>query len=158
MNDCICDACIRNEPERVARQLRERLARDNNERDTANAEIERLHSWDGLMELLDEHYPIDMIQDTSGDPGSRICALIREMDELRDRLVGATELLHEQATALRLAREALIETVNAVQIEYANSQPLHAGMLKGADDRMREAISVIDAILDGSDINVYTCL
>lgn len=51
------------------------------------AELERLHSWDGLMELLDEHWPEDIfptMPDTDRrDPGPRIVSLLRMVDRLR---------------------------------------------------------------------------
>jgi hypothetical protein len=50
-------------------------------------ELERLHSWDGLMELLDEHWPASMIptrEDTDGrDTGPRIVSLMRWLDMTR---------------------------------------------------------------------------
>lgn len=36
--------------------------------DRAEAEVERLRSWAGLMELLDEHYPADLIPTAPDDP------------------------------------------------------------------------------------------
>lgn len=65
----------------------------------AQAEIERLHSWDGLMALLDEHWPADifptMPDREDRDPGPRIVSLIRwvdqlcaELEHLRDGCVG----------------------------------------------------------------------
>ena len=54
----------------------------------------RIHSWNGLMALLDEHYPADVFTGSSDDPGPRIVALIRTVDHLRSRLamyVGNTE-------------------------------------------------------------------
>ena len=51
------------------------------------AEIERLHSWQGLMSLLDEHYPESIFPTTEDredrDPGPRIVSLIRQIDELK---------------------------------------------------------------------------
>lgn len=44
------------------------------------AELERLHTWAGLMSLLDEHYPADVMTGESGDPGPRIVALVRELE------------------------------------------------------------------------------
>ncbi len=41
----------------------------------AEAENQRLHSWQGLMSILDEHYP--------GDHGNRIWALLHAVDEER---------------------------------------------------------------------------
>ena len=45
-------------------------------------EVTRLHSWEGLMSLLDEHYPADIFTATSQDSGPRIVALMREIDRL----------------------------------------------------------------------------
>jgi hypothetical protein len=47
------------------------------------AEIERLHTWEGLMSLLDEHYPAEVFDGSSGDPGARIVASTREIAQLR---------------------------------------------------------------------------
>lgn len=51
------------------------------------AEVERLHSWDGLMSLLDEHWPEDIfptLPDTDRrDPGPRIVSLLRWVDKLK---------------------------------------------------------------------------
>ena len=53
-------------------------------------ELEGLHTWDGLMSLVDEHYPTDIFPHLAGqpddpdrDPGPRILSLIREVDRLR---------------------------------------------------------------------------
>jgi hypothetical protein len=50
------------------------------------AEVRRLRTWNGLMSLLDEHYPADVMTGESGDPGPRILALVRALDE-RDRQI-----------------------------------------------------------------------
>lgn len=51
------------------------------------AEIRRLHTWDGLMSLLDEHYPVDIFPTEPDrddrDPGPRIISLLRTVSELR---------------------------------------------------------------------------
>ena len=49
----------------------------------ARAEIERLHSWDGLMSLVDEHYPSDVVDGSSGEPGPRLIVLLREIERWR---------------------------------------------------------------------------
>jgi len=53
------------------------------------AEVERLHSWDGLMSLLDEHYPEDifptMADRDDRDPGPRIISLLRMLDRAKTR-------------------------------------------------------------------------
>lgn len=53
-------------------------------------ELERLHSWEGLMSLVDEHYPTDIFPHFAGapdnpdrDPGPRILSLLREVERLR---------------------------------------------------------------------------
>jgi hypothetical protein len=53
------------------------------------AEVERLHSWDGVMSLLDEHYPADIFgaavaDDPARDPGPRIISLMRRINEIRE--------------------------------------------------------------------------
>lgn len=61
----------------------------------AAAEVERLHSWDGLMELLNEHWPDDIFPtaaDREGrDPGPRIVSLLRWLDLARGDAVAALE-------------------------------------------------------------------
>ena len=51
------------------------------------AEVERLHSWNGLMSLLDEHYPESVfptLEDDEGrDVGPRIVSLLRRINHLR---------------------------------------------------------------------------
>ncbi|AIM51036.1 hypothetical protein SEA_MODRAGONS_92 [Mycobacterium phage Modragons] len=51
------------------------------------AEIRKLHTWDGLMELLDEHWPADIFptlpDDDKRDPGPRIISLLRWVSRLR---------------------------------------------------------------------------
>ena len=64
-------------------------------------ELERLHSWDGLMELLDEHWPDDIFitapdpedyhqpfftaEGKRANPGVIITGLIRWLDKERAR-------------------------------------------------------------------------
>jgi hypothetical protein len=61
------------------------------QRDQARAEVDRLHSWQGLMSLLDEHYPAHIFTGESGDEGPRVLALVREVDRLQHE----QRLLHE---------------------------------------------------------------
>ena len=59
------------------------------------AEVERLHSWDGLMELLNEHWPDDIFSTSadreSRDPGPRIVSLLRWLDLAKGDAVAALE-------------------------------------------------------------------
>lgn len=55
--------------------------------DALRAQVDRLHTWDGLMHLLDEHWPESMMptlsDDVSRDPGPRIVSLLRWVEALR---------------------------------------------------------------------------
>lgn len=54
----------------------------------AEAEVEQLQTWKGLMEILDKHYPADLVDGSSGDPGPRLIVALRALDQLRtDRAV-----------------------------------------------------------------------
>jgi hypothetical protein len=59
------------------------------------AELDRLHSWDGLMELMDEHWPADIFptrpDDPNRDPGPRIVSLLRWVAGLASERDAATE-------------------------------------------------------------------
>ncbi len=46
-------------------------------------EIKGLNTWTGLISLLDKHYPPDIFDGRSCDPGPRIVALTREVAWLR---------------------------------------------------------------------------
>ena len=63
------------------------------DRDRLAAELAELHSWRGLMSLLDEHWPADVFDGSSddSDPGPRIVFLIRQVDLLRRELVTVRE-------------------------------------------------------------------
>jgi hypothetical protein len=58
------------------------------DRDRLAAELAELHTWRGLMSLLDEHWPADVFDGSpdSRDPGPRIVALMRQVDLLRREL------------------------------------------------------------------------
>lgn len=68
--------------------LRDRLADTTSQRDEAQGELERLHSWAGLMELLDEHWPADIFPGPENgaeereDDGPRVVSLIRALDKV----------------------------------------------------------------------------
>jgi hypothetical protein len=89
------------------------------QRDAARAEIDRLHSWAGLMELLDEHWPAAIFPgpadaaDARGDDGPRILALIRAVDaERSSRQAWAEEALRLQM--LGPAKDKILGLVEAV--------------------------------------------
>ena len=65
-----------------------------------SAEVGRLHTWDGLISLLDEHWPDDIfptMEDSENrDPGPRIVSLIRWVEQLR----GSVESLQKACKTL----------------------------------------------------------
>jgi len=65
-------------------------------------EVERLHTWDGLMSILDAHYPPDVFTGDSADPGARLIALMREVERLRALMTPPVDPL--QVVALGQAR------------------------------------------------------
>ena len=90
------------------------------------AELERLHTWDGLMSLADEHYPTDIFPHLAGqpddpdrDPGPRILLLIREVDRLR---AADTDL----AKARNAIERARVYAVNSPRISRAGEADLLA--------------------------------
>ena len=60
-------------------------------RDRLAAELAELHAWRGLMSLLDEHWPADVFDGSSDDPGARIVFLMRQVDLLRGALVAVRD-------------------------------------------------------------------
>jgi hypothetical protein len=63
----------------LTRDLKQALA----EQDRLVGQLDALHSWQGLMSLLDEHWPAEIFKGSSGDPGPTIVFLVREVDRLR---------------------------------------------------------------------------
>jgi hypothetical protein len=47
------------------------------------AEIARLNSWDGMMSILDKHYPESVFDGSSGDDGPRMIVMLRLIDKPR---------------------------------------------------------------------------
>ena len=67
-------------------QLWRRFTHEQDARRAVEAELERLHSWAGLMSLLDEHWPDAVFRGSSGDPGPTIVFLLRQIDRLREEV------------------------------------------------------------------------
>jgi hypothetical protein len=88
---------------------------------TLAAEVRRLHTWDGLMSLLDEHYPSDVMTGESGDPGPRILRLTREVHLLK--------LVVDQLRAMRDRAERVRDMADA-----------HPGYGKGRGQAAREIL------------------
>lgn len=68
--------------------------------EAAEAELERLHSWQGLLELLDEHWPDDIFptltDDAERDTGPRLVSALRRADKA-ERKVARVEALRDEA-------------------------------------------------------------
>jgi hypothetical protein len=51
--------------------------------ENVSAELKHLHSWDGLLDLLDEHWPEaifpTMVDDPGRDPGVRLLSIVRNL-------------------------------------------------------------------------------
>lgn len=69
------------------------LERDNHELrwrlTQAEDEIKALHTWDGIMRLLEERYPAKSFSTTHGSPGPMIVSLLRKLDRLRNAVADA---------------------------------------------------------------------
>jgi Domain of unknown function (DUF3850)/Antitoxin VbhA len=63
--------------------------------DVADSALPLVTSWDWLMAVLAVHYPPDVVDGSSGDPGPRIVALAREVDRLRREAEGAVSVSAE---------------------------------------------------------------
>ena len=112
------------------------------------AELERLHSWDGLMELLDEKWPEDIFpsldDDSERDPGARIVSLLRWVNTYRAVADGA----HAEADRLRDENTAL-----AAAVDQFNSFPTKPGpghwsrsYLMGYADAARDVRAIAAAL------------
>ena len=73
----------------------ERIAELVGQVEAQAGEIERLRTWSGLMSLLDEHYPLEVFNGSSDDPGPRIVVLVREIDQLRQQRAAALALIDD---------------------------------------------------------------
>lgn len=118
------------------------------------AELDRLHSWAGLLELLDEHWPQDVFSpdaasNEAADPGVRIVALIRWVN----RLQGELDLIHdaERSTSRSLAEDVRRLTAERLEVEdacteYANSCE-HGGDLPDVVADMWDRIKRLERIV-----------
>jgi hypothetical protein len=89
---------------------------DNNR---LRSELKRLHSWAGLMELLDEHWPAEVFDGQSEDSGPRIVSLIRAVDSERSsRQAWAEEAM--RLDTLTNPPQATEDEVGDIVYEFGN--------------------------------------
>lgn len=102
-------------PDRTVAEMLDRLVSALKE---AQAENERMHSWDGLMALLDEHWPADIFPTMDDredrDPGPRIVSLIRWVEQLRAHSAHLERLIRNPNV---VAAIATVDPDNAVEVE-----------------------------------------
>lgn len=122
-------------------------------RDAALAEVERLHTWDGLMSLLDEHWPEDIFptlqDDPDRDPGPRIVSLLRwvkyltaEAETQRSRAQNA------EAEVERLQGELQVAQVDAASgDDSAERWKSRAESAEIEVERLRGALNGVPAVL-----------
>lgn len=81
------------------------------------AERDRLHSWDGLMELLDEHWPADvwpMLEDDhKADVGHRVTSAMRWIDQLKRALSGHLFDGESLSTREAIRSELIVQSIEA---------------------------------------------
>ena len=46
--------------------------------------LRQQRSWEGLLSILDEHYPPDVFDGSSPDPGARMVVLVRALNQERE--------------------------------------------------------------------------
>lgn len=120
----------------------------------ARAEVERLNTWDGLMSLLDKHYPadIEVLAGQSGGPGPRMVLAVRTIDELKHDLA--------QANAVRDAIATLTENKQTtISIRDSHDGCIHAlvsdrkrdHVWNVREDTLREALAACVAARDEHD-------
>lgn len=95
-------------------------------------EIEWLHTWHGLMWLLDEQYPADIFTGESGDEGPRTIALVRELDKARELRAASEQGLTEAIKGLFTAQAGLGDSVAGTAVKGSLSRA------KAARARLRE--------------------
>lgn len=91
--------------------------------------LARAETWDGLIELLDKHYPPDVVTGESHDPGPRMIVLVREVSRLTARAEklrrALEECIEEEAYQSYDASERkanLVVRVDAIRAVLASTQ------------------------------------
>lgn len=119
-------------------------------------ELDRLHSWDGLMSLLDEHWPealhptVD--DDASRGPGPRIVSLLRWVNTYQSVADGA----YAEADRLRSENTALAGRIAEVR-ELRRTWFQNAEVVRGKADSIPGLTEVERAELRQGAVEMETC-
>jgi hypothetical protein len=83
------------------------------ELEEARGEVAFHHTWDGLMALVEQHYPEEIFPTVAGpdqrDPGPRIVSLVRWVDQLRADSMPRAEVARAMDALARAGGEAITE-------------------------------------------------
>jgi len=98
----------------------------------ARGEVAFHHTWDGLMALMEQHYPEEVFPIVAGpdrrDPGPRIVSLVRWVDQVRAELASMTkfaeDLREERDQRLRSEGKRGVER-DALAAKIADAAELH---------------------------------
>jgi hypothetical protein len=150
-------------------QIRDRLQAAMQVIDGLRAEVNRLHSWAGVMSLLDEHYPdtiFPTLPDREGrDDGPRIVSLLRTFNIFRheiDAHEGELGDMRAQLTAAETdlaAANAALDSVSDL-LDEARVQRARAAYARMEDDRdsvrdmLRDATGVLDMFREQRDLAI----
>ena len=114
------------------------LVREADELARLRGELDRLHSWQGLLSLLDEHWPEDIFatlaDDAQRDTGPRLIAALRRADAAESDAASLRERVGAERAAI--AADALIQ--------LHSDQPVMrkvGEVLEAISDNLRAALS-----------------
>lgn len=136
--------------------------------EVAEALLPLVTSWTWLMAVLDEHYPPELFDGSSGDPGPQIVALAQDVNRLRRRAKNVLQEMAGMAASVEpgggqpLTRQlepphppevaraagALQVTMGTLTMAYRAACVLHqAGLLSGVQDMIGEFHRVMGACI-----------
>ena len=110
------------------------------EREAAD-EIERLRrpSWDDLMAIVDEIYPADVFDGSSGDEGPRTLTLMREIERLRLELAESARNVISQMAVEDELRFLIVYWCDVVDDLDGHPSDYHSNVA-AAEDELRKAV------------------
>lgn len=117
----------------------------------AAGEIERLHSWKGLMSLLDEHYPSDIFEEgpLAKEPGTRIFTLIREVDRLKAIVEEHIHFVHSDGDS-DIDASRYEELLTGIEEEFDKRGDRVAELLTGIERLQEENLKLWETATSGN--------